>query len=87
MGCGRLCHQAGFPALGQNVDGFIKRDLASYIAIVTAFSVVNATFLSLLNRWLMPTVIGSVGITLWVVLYTRETKTLEGGAAEMSQPS
>lgn len=40
--------------------------LASYLAAVTAFSVVNFTFLPPTLRWLWPTLLGSPLIALWV---------------------
>lgn len=48
------------------------RMLAAYIATVSAFSVVNFTFLPQLVRWLWPTVVGSLGIALWVAYYRRQ---------------
>jgi hypothetical protein len=43
--------------------------LGSYIAVVTAFSVVNFTSLPPVLRWLWPTVIGTPLIVAWVVYY------------------
>lgn len=43
--------------------------LASYIATVSAFSVVNFTFLPLGVRWLWPTLIGTPLIVVWVSYY------------------
>ena len=43
--------------------------LGSYIAVVSAFSVVNFAFLPLVVRWLWPTVIGTPLIVAWVVYY------------------
>jgi hypothetical protein len=48
------------------------RMLAAYIATVSAFSVVNFQFLPPLVRWLWPTVIGGVGIVLWVGYYRKK---------------
>ena len=45
--------------------------LASYLAAVTAFSVVNFVFLPTTMRWLWPTLLGSPLITLWVTYYRR----------------
>lgn len=45
------------------------RMLSAYIATVTAFSVVNFSFMPEMLRWLWPTVVGSAGITLWVTYY------------------
>lgn len=43
--------------------------LGSYIATVSAFSVVNFTFLPTMVRWLWPTVVGTPLIVLWVTYY------------------
>jgi len=43
--------------------------LSSYIATVTAFSVVNFSFLPPVARWLWPTLVGSPLIALWVAYY------------------
>jgi hypothetical protein len=43
--------------------------LGSYIATVTAFSVVNFTLLPPLVRWLWPTVVGVPAIVAWVLYY------------------
>lgn len=43
--------------------------LASYIAVLTAFSVVNFTFLPLTAKWLWPTIIGTPAIFIWVTYY------------------
>ena len=40
----------------------LTRMIAAYIATVTAFAAVNATFLPVLARWLLPTAVGGVGI-------------------------
>ncbi len=45
--------------------------LASYLAAVTAFSVVNFAFLPPTMRWLWPTLLGSPLIVLWVTYYKR----------------
>jgi uncharacterized membrane protein len=45
--------------------------LAAYIATVSAFSVVNLTFLPNVLRWLWPTIAGAVGITIWIRYYRR----------------
>jgi hypothetical protein len=68
---------------GRDVWGFVKppKDrnawwfhhmtsmLASYIAVVTAFSVVNFTFLPATAKWLWPTIIGTPAIFIWVTYY------------------
>jgi hypothetical protein len=43
--------------------------MAAYIATVSAFSVVNFHFLPPVARWLWPTVVGSIGITIWTRHY------------------
>src|SRR5262245_46685872 len=43
--------------------------LGSYIAAVSAFSVVNFTFLPPTVRWLWPTAIGTPLIAVWVTVY------------------
>src|SRR5437867_6445328 len=43
--------------------------LGSYIATVSAFSVVNFTFLPIAVRWLWPTAIGTPLIALWITYY------------------
>jgi hypothetical protein len=40
--------------------------LGSYIATVTAFSVVNLAFLPVTARWLWPTALGTPLIALWI---------------------
>jgi uncharacterized membrane protein len=47
------------------------RMLGSYVAAVTAFSVVNLTVLPLTARWLWPTIIGTPLITVWITYYKR----------------
>lgn len=45
--------------------------LGSYIATVSAFSVVNFTFLPTTVRWLWPTVLGTPLIAIWITYYRR----------------
>jgi hypothetical protein len=45
--------------------------LASYLAAVTAFSVVNFTVLPTTVRWLWPTLVGSPLIAVWVAYHRR----------------
>lgn len=49
----------------------MSRMIASYIAIVTAVSVINFHFLPLPVRWLWPSVVGFPGILIWVQHYRR----------------
>lgn len=50
----------------------LNRMLAAYVATVSAFSVVNFSFLPPVVRWLWPTVVGTVGIALWARHYRRK---------------
>jgi len=43
--------------------------LGSYIAVVSAFSVVNFQFLPVALRWLWPSAVGIPGIFLWISYY------------------
>ncbi len=45
--------------------------IGSYIASVTAFSVVNLYFLPTTLRWLWPTIIGTPAIAIWITYYKR----------------
>lgn len=45
--------------------------LGSYLAAVSAFSVVNFTFLPTTVRWLWPTLVGTPLIVLWITYYKR----------------
>jgi uncharacterized membrane protein len=47
--------------------------LGSYIAVVTAFSVVNFHFLPVALRWLWPSAVGIPGIFLWVSYYQKQS--------------
>ena len=58
--------------------------LGSYIATVSAFSVVNFTFLPTTVRWLWPTVIGTPLITLWIVYYKLSFRRRAGEPAEVA---
>lgn len=50
--------------------------LGAYITTVSAFSAVNFTFLPFVVRWLWPTVVGVIGMTIWQNYYRRKfTKT------------
>jgi hypothetical protein len=55
--------------------------LGSYIAAVSAFSVVNFTFLPTGVRWLWPTVVGSPLIAAWITYYKRRFRRAAGQAA------
>lgn len=46
--------------------------LGAYIATITAVLVVNGAFLPQLVRWLLPTVIGSIGIAAWTQYYRKK---------------
>jgi uncharacterized membrane protein len=45
--------------------------IGSYIAAVSAFSVVNFVFLPTTLRWLWPTMIGTPAIVIWITYYKR----------------
>lgn len=58
--------------------------MGSYIAAVTAFSVVNFVFLPTTVKWLWPTVLGTPLIVIWVIYYKirfRRSKAATAGAA------
>jgi len=46
--------------------------LGSYIAALSAFSVVNFDFLPTVVRWLWPTMIGTPGIFIWISYYQKK---------------
>ena len=50
----------------------MTRFLAAYIATVTAFAVVNFTAVPAVWRWLGPTLVGTIGITVWRAAYARK---------------
>jgi len=62
-----------FPPKGPRTWFFLHmtRMLAAYITTVSAFSAVNFMFLPPVVRWLWPTVIGTIGITIWVRHYRK----------------
>ena len=51
--------------------------LAAYIATVSAFSVVNFHFLPTVARWLWPTVVGTIGITVWTRYYREKFRRVD----------
>jgi cytochrome c-type biogenesis protein CcmH/NrfF len=46
--------------------------IGGYVATFTAFCVVNVKFLPKLAVWLLPTVIGTMGIAMWTAYYRRK---------------
>jgi hypothetical protein len=58
--------------------------LGSYIATVTAFSVVNFTVLPTSVRWLWPIVIGTPLITVWITYYKLRFRRARGAAVATS---
>jgi hypothetical protein len=56
----------------QHMQGMV----GAYIAAVSAFSAVNFYFLPPLVRWLWPTVIGSIGLTVWIGYYRKKFRKL-----------
>ena len=65
----------------------MRNMLAAYIATVSAFSVVNLTFLPPVIRWLWPTVIGTVGIFVWIGYYRRKFERRSHGAPVVQSPT
>jgi len=55
--------------------------LGSYIAAVSAFSVVNLTFLPTAARWLWPTILGVPLISLWIAYYRVRFRSAAGARA------
>jgi uncharacterized membrane protein len=55
--------------------------LGSYIATVSAFSVVNFTFLPVAVRWLWPTAAGVPAIVMWITYYRRRFRRSRRAAA------
>jgi hypothetical protein len=60
----------------------MTRFLGAYVATVTAFSVVNFQFLPYFWRWLWPTMIGTLGITIWRMYYARKFKSENHGIVQ-----
>jgi hypothetical protein len=56
--------------------------LGSYIAAVSAFSVVNFTFLPTAVRWLWPTALGIPLISIWIAYYKVRFRKTAGTRAE-----
>src|SRR2546427_1938023 len=61
----------GWPPADRHARWFahMRGMLGSYIATVTAFSVVNFTFLPTAVRWLSPIVVGTPLIAAWITYY------------------
>jgi len=55
--------------------------IGSYVAAVTAFSVVNFAFLPTTVRWLWPTMVGTPAIAIWITYYKRRFNVPKSGAA------
>jgi uncharacterized membrane protein len=55
--------------------------IGSYIAAVTAFSVVNFHVLPTTVRWLWPTMVGTPLIAIWITYYKRRFNAPKSGAA------
>ena len=55
--------------------------MGSYIAAVTAFSVVNFHFLPTTLRWLWPTLVGTPLIAIWITYYRRRFNAPKAQAA------
>jgi uncharacterized membrane protein len=71
---GRDVHSFLRPPMTKNAWWFTHMGhmLGAYIATVSAFSVVNFSFLPPLLRWLWPTAIGVPGIFIWISYYRRK---------------
>lgn len=67
-------HQFLFPPKDKNFWWYSHMGgmIGSYIAAVSAFSVVNFHFLPIAVRWLWPTVIGVPAIFVWIRYYRRK---------------
>jgi len=65
----------------------MRNMLAAYITTVTAFSVVNFTFLPTVARWLWPTIVGTTGIAIWTRYYQRKFARRLSGAQVLSPPA
>ena len=61
--------------------------LGSYIAAVSAFSVVNFTFLPTAPRWLWPTILGVPLISAWITYYKVRFRRLASARAEVASPT
>ena len=61
--------------------------IGSYIAAVTAFSVVNLHSLPTTVRWLWPTAIGTPLITIWISYYKRRFQAADKGPSASLPPS
>jgi hypothetical protein len=61
----------------QHMQGMV----GAYIAAVSAFSAVNFYFLPPVVRWLWPTIIGSIGLSIWVGYYRKKFRKLSVDAA------
>jgi hypothetical protein len=61
--------------------------IGSYIAAVTAFSVVNFHILPTTLRWLWPTMIGTPLIAIWITYYKRRFQAADKGPSASLPPS
>jgi hypothetical protein len=61
--------------------------LGSYIATVSAFSVVNFTFLPTTVRWLWPTVLGVPLVALWIGSYKARFRRSRSPSAVEATPT
>ena len=60
--------------------------LGSYIAAVSAFSVVNFTFLPTAVRWLWPTAVGTPLIAIWITYYKIRFRRATTARIEAARP-
>jgi uncharacterized membrane protein len=61
--------------------------IGSYIAAVTAFSVVNFHVLPTTLRWLWPTMLGTPLIAIWITYYKRRFQAADKGPSASLPPS
>jgi hypothetical protein len=61
----------------QHMQGMV----GAYIAAVSAFSAVNLYFLPPIIRWLWPTVVGSIGLSVWIRYYRKKFRKTSARAA------
>ncbi len=88
VGIGSDVRKLARPSLEKNAWWFDHMGgmVGSYIAAVTAFSVQNFTFMPPILRWLWPTAIGAIGLTVWIRYYrakfsrSKKTAVLEPAA-------
>lgn len=71
LALGKSAGSGGSGGSGEWWAAHMRAMLGAYIATFTAFAVTNAIFLPAPVRWLAPTVVGSIGIAVWIGRYRR----------------